>query len=218
MKPLLNYDGLAEYMIKISARPNDTDLQDQIPNFILLAQINLSRRLNIFGTQRIFISTLPNMANTITVPNNYIRSISLTLFDPRNSGQPHVLKFRTPEYITVLGQSSNFIDIPTDYCELDINNLFIAPTPVDVTPYEGFGIQLIYHELYQPLTPQTQTNYFTQRLMDVLVSASLYQMYIFLKDSYYIEFYRNEMESGIATALQVDSMNKSDRSSNAEIN
>lgn len=206
-------------MTKLSARPNDTELIAQMPNFILLAQLGLSRRLNIFGTQKILVGTWPDQQSTLQLPGLYVRSISLTFYDPRYSNEAHVLKYRLNEYAQRVTSTNIIDDIPSDYSELDVNNLFVAPKPISLLPtYPGFGFQLIYHELYQPLSPVNQTNYFTQRLMDALSYASLLQMYIFLKDSYYINLYQDLLDKEIAVITNQDTMNRTDRSSNASIN
>lgn len=218
MIPLYTYDGLIDYMTAISARPNDTELISQMPNFVLLAQLKLGRRLNIFGTQKILTGILPNNQNTIQLPNLYLRSISLTLFDPRYDNQANILTYRLPEYVMRIQNGSTLRDMPLDYTEIDVNTLFLAPFPPDLTPYPGFSFQLIFHEIYQALTPTNQTNYLTERMMDLLVDASLKEMYIFLKDSYYIEMYSNNVEKGIAEAMAQDDLNRSDRGSNPDIN
>ena len=219
MIPLYTYDGLVDYMTKISARPNDTDLIDQMPNFILLAQLDLSRRLNIFGTQKILIGTWGQGQSTIQLPNLYIRPISLTFYDPRSSNEAHVLTYRLNEYAQSVTSTNEANGIPSDYSELDVNTLFVTPTPVDLSPnYDGFGFQFIFHELYQPLSPTNQSNYFTQRLMDVLSYGALLQMYIYLKDSYYINFYKETLAQANQDTLNTDLMNRTDRSANVEVN
>jgi hypothetical protein len=219
MIPLVSYDGLQDYMIKESARPNDQDMIDQIPNFILMAQLKLSRDLDIFGTQKILTGIWPQAQNTLTMPNLYVRSISLTLYDPRYSNEAHVLKIRTNEYAQRVVDTNEIFGIPSDYSEYNVNTLFVAPTPINLAPdYLGFGFQLIYHELFAPLSSVNQQNYFTQRLMDVLKSAAMYYLYVFLKDDYYIGYYKNEMMEGINSVKAQDERNKTDRSANSTLN
>jgi hypothetical protein len=216
--PLLTYDGLVDYMTKISARPNDNDLIAQMPNFILLAQIDLSRKLNIFGTQKILTGTWPDQQSTIQLPNLYVRPISLTFYDPTNSNQAHVLTFRLNEYAQRVTSTNEVTGIPSDYSELDVNTIFVTPRPKSIAPFAGFGFQLIFHELYQALSPINQSNYFTQRMMDLLSYGALLQMYIYLKDSYYMNFYMQMLEKGISAATNQDQMNQTDRAAQSSIN
>jgi hypothetical protein len=205
-------------MISTSARPNDAELISQMPNFVLLAQIRIGRRLNIFGTQKILSGVLPNNQNTIQLPNYYIRSISLTFFDPSHDNQVHVMTYRMLEYLMRLQNSSHTRSIPMDYAEVDVNTLMVAPFPPDLSPLPGLSFQLIFHEIYQPLSPTNQTNYLSERLMDLLLDACLYEMYIWLKDSYYIEKYESNVEKGIQNVLAQDELNRTDRGSNADVN
>ena len=55
-------------------------------------------------------------------------------------------------------------------------------------------------------------------MMDLLSYGALLQMYIYLKDSYYMNFYMQMLEKGIAAATNQDQMNQTDRAAQSSIN
>jgi hypothetical protein len=95
MSVILTYNTLKEQMIKYPARPNEVDYIENIPFFILLAQTELSRKLNVLGLQRTVEGTLTPGINLIQKPSTWMANVQFKFFDPLFQDQESILKYRS---------------------------------------------------------------------------------------------------------------------------
>ena len=87
-------------MIKYPARPNETDYIENIPFFILLAQSELSRKLNILGLQRTVIGTFQPGINLIQKPSTWMANVQFKIYNPLFDNQESILKYRSRSYLS----------------------------------------------------------------------------------------------------------------------
>lgn len=217
--PINTYNGIKDYVIKSTGRYNDPLILDQIDNYITLAQLRLARRLNIHGTQTITTGIVLSENNIIVTPPLFIRSISLLIYDVENFNQPVPLVARTAEYVKMYTPAPTVLGRPKNYSsQYSLNSILVSPTPKVLEGATGYPYELIYHQLTQPLSDSVQQNYFTERLADILILATLVELYISLRTPELQDKYENSLDKKIQEMIGQDQLGKKDRSESSEIN
>lgn len=207
----MTYATLQTTLITNSARPNDTVLLAQIPQFVLFGQLDLSRKLNILGTEKITQGEITPEIPTIIKPALWIRTISLTISNPDESNKLTQLERRTYEYLNIYSGSQQLTGIPKFYAEKDINSLVVSPVPSTLLNNNTFKYEMIYHELYSPLSDEVQQNILTQRYPDLLNYACSIQMYLGMESYSLVQMYEGKLAEGIQAAVAMDQAGISDR-------
>lgn len=215
---MFTFNSISELLITTAARPNDQVLIANIPNYITLGQLDLCRRLNILGTEKIISGQLQSGVNTLQKPTYWIRTVSMTIINPITT-KIIDLERRNYEYCNMYTASPDTVGEPKFYAEKDMGTILIAPTPNELTPNtENYAYELIYHELIEPLTPLVQTNLLSQRYGDLLLNACTVQMFMRLQSFALAQPYSMEYEKGIAAAIQQDQMGITDRGQSLKSN
>lgn len=214
---ILTYDTLKTTLITNAARPNDEVLISQIPMYILFGQIDLTRKLNLLGTEKIVQGELQTNVNSLIKPALWLRTISFSVCDP-TSGKITVLERRNLEYLNIYTPDITLTGEPLFYAEKDLNTLVVAPTPKPLENNETYKYEMIYHELYSPLSSDTQQNILTQRYPDLLMYACSIQMYMALESFSLMQGYEGKYTQGIQDALQLDHVGITDRGQNLGAN
>lgn len=212
---ILTYNTLKEQMIKYPARPNETDYIENIPFFILLAQTELSRKLNILGMQTTVEGLLTPGISIIQKPSTWMANVQFKVFNPLFGNQESILKYRTRSYLsrwTIQPEQEGF---PMFYTDFDFNNFLVYPRPIAIDNTPGIPFQLIYHEIYQPLDENNQQNWMTQRIPDVLFNACMAQAYIYFQTPNLKDDYRKMYLEAVQDLKQQDMIGKQDQSENA---
>lgn len=214
MSTILTYNTLKEQMIKYPARPNETDYIDNIPFFILLAQTELSRKLNILGLQRTVQGILTPGINIIQKPSTWMANVQFKVYDPLFSDQESILKYRSRSYLSRWTITPNETGMPLFYTDYDFNNFMIYPAPPVIQNIPGIRFELIFHELYQPLDENNQQNWMTQRIPDVLFNACMAQAYIYFQTPNLKDDYRKMYLEAIEDLKKQDIVGKQDQPEN----
>lgn len=210
---ILTYDSLKQTLITNAARPNDEVLLEQIPMYILLGQIDLTRKLNILGTEKIVQGDLQPNVNSLLKPSLWLRTISFSICDP-NTGKITVLERRNLEYLNMYNPDITITGEPLLYAEKDINTLVVAPAPKILDNNQTYKFEMIYHELYSPLAEDQQQNILTQRYPDLLMYACSIQMYLAMESFSLVQGYEGKYTQGIQDALKLDQVGITDRGQN----
>lgn len=211
MSVILTYNTLKEQMIKYPARPNETDYIENIPFFILLAQTELSRKLNILGLQRTVRGTFQPEINLIQKPSTWMANVQFKIFDPLYDDQETILKYRSRSYLSRWTITPEDSGMPLFYTDYDFNNFMVFPKP-DFRP--NFRFELVFHELYQPLDENNQQNWMTQRIPDVLFNACMAQAYIYFQTPNLKDDYRKMYLEAVEDLKKQDIVGKQDQPEN----
>lgn len=210
---ILTYDSLKQTLITNAARPNDQVLLEQVPMYILFGQIDLTRKLNLLGTEKIVQGELQTNVNSLLKPSLWLRTVSFSICDPI-TGKITVLERRNLEYLNIFNPDITITGEPLLYAEKDLNTLVVAPTPKSLENDETYKFEMIYHELYSPLAEDQQQNILTQRYPDLLMYACSIQMYMAMESFSLVQGYDNMYKLGIQDALNLDRSGITDRGQN----
>lgn len=214
---IISFNSLTELLITNAARPNDQILIANIPLYILLGQLDLTRKLNLLGTEKINQGELDPQISLVLKPSLWIRTVSLTIANPL-TGQIIPLERRNYEYLNLYSPSQELEGEPKFYAEKDMNSLIVSPVPNVLEDNNKYSFELIYHELMEPLSETVQTNMLTQRYGDLLNYACTIQMYLALQSFSLVQAYQALYDNGIQMAVAQDSEGIMDRGQNVQKN
>jgi len=147
-----------------------TDLTDQIPNFILLAEARLSRELETRDQEKRATATLTSGDEFIALPTDMreIREIKL------NTSPNVVLEYKSPTALdtTYTGATGR----PSAYSIVG-GELKVRPIPDD-----SYTAEIIYIGSLSALSDTNTTNVMLTRHPDAYLSGSLVEAYTYLMD------------------------------------
>ena len=163
-----NYSELKTSIANFLAR---TDLTDQIPNFILLAEARLSRDLETRGQEKRAQSALTTGDEFLTLPTDMreVRFIKL-LTSPST-----VLEYKSP-HVLDSEFSGNTNGKPQAYSIVG-SELKLRPIPD-----ESYNVEIIYIGNLQALSDSNTTNDMLTRHPDAYLMGSLVEAYLYLMD------------------------------------
>jgi hypothetical protein len=157
--------------------PADTEVFEQIPRLISMAERRIALELKIEG----FISAVStNLQADLAVydkPDRWRETISFSIGAGVAGEQRTVLFPRGYEYCRTFWPDATQTDQPQFYADYDYSHWLIVPTPD--AAYEA---EILYYELPQLLDDEVQTNWITEYIPQLLLYATLLEAAPFLKN------------------------------------
>lgn len=161
----------------------DTEVLDQLPTLINLAERTIARDLKVLGTQNIVISVPPAPGGLIAGTSVYLKpdrwrnTISMDIGLGVSGNNRKFLYPRSYEYCRSYWPDSDERDEPEFYCDYGFSSWLIVPTPVQAYPWE---ITLYQQPAFLDLV--NQTNWLTEYAPDALLFGTLMQCEPYLKN------------------------------------
>lgn len=184
MATAMTYSSLLADLKKYLERGGalDTEVLDQLPTLINLAERNIARDLKILGTQNIVISVPPLgglVAGTSVYqkPDRWRDTVSMNIGTGVSENDRKFIYPRSYEYCRAYWPNSDERDVPEFYCDYGFSAWLIVPTPVAAYPWE-----ITYYQQPPLLDLVNQTNWLTDYAPDALLYRSLLECEPFLKN------------------------------------
>jgi len=190
---------------------NDASTIQQIPTFILNAQLKICREAKTIGLEQYVSGFFQPGQAVMEKPARWRRTITFNYGSGQGFNTRNFLKQGTYEYLNMYWPNRTLTAAPIYYSDYDYNTLLIAPTPDIAYPFE-----FAYIELPVPLTVNQQTNWLTNYAGDVLLYGSLLEAMPFLKNDERIPAWQEKYKAGIASLIQQDTQSHFDRQYNRE--
>lgn len=172
MADIQSYSDLISTIQSVS-EDDGAEFTAYIPYGISLAEQRLNRELDLPDLEIPITGTLTATINTLPKPTGYRYA---NYFHILVNGSITVLKKRREDYLNDYWPDQTLTGTPKYYADQTQANFEIAPVP-DVS----YQYKIKYTMEPTRLGPTNQTNYFTQRCVDILYAASMVEMTIFTK-------------------------------------
>jgi hypothetical protein len=167
---------------------NRSDLTAQVPDFVILAEAEMRRRLRR-GTVRNTAFTINAVAMTLPADCAEMRSIWLV------SGQPTMdipLRNCTPEMLAERrARAANVAGRPTDFA-IEAGQLVFAPTP-DQT----YTAEIFYYSKIAPLTALAPTSALFTENPDIYLYGTLLQAEPYLENDERVDVWKTKFNDAI---------------------
>jgi hypothetical protein len=194
MAYIFTYSNLTS-LLQVYLERTDSTLVDQIPVFILLAQVRISREVKQLGTREVVNATFSGNTAVIQKPNDWRETITINYGTGTSSNTRTTLLPRGYEYCRSFWpdptQASSQVKYYSDY---NYNYWLVAPTPDSSYPFE-----VMYYSTLKPIDDTTQTNWLTQYAPDLLLYACLLETAPFLKDDERIPVWQQMYDRALAS-------------------
>lgn len=161
----------------------DTEVFDQLPSLINLAERGIARDLKVLGTQTTVISVPPAPNGLIAGTSVYLKpdrwrdTVSMNFGTGPTSNRRKFIFPRSYEYCRTYWPDSDERAEPEFYADYGFSAWLIVPTPVAAYPWE-----ITYYQQPPFLDAVNQTNWLSDYAPDALLFGSLMQCEPFLKN------------------------------------
>jgi len=156
----------------------DTEVFEQIPSLINLAERDIATELKILGLLNVVTSTMAAGTSVYAKPDRWRATASLNFGVGVGPLQERVPLYpRSYEYCRLYWPNSALQDQPEFWADYNYTHILVAPTPDFAYPFE-------WNYWQQPplLDNVNQTNWLTDFAPQALLYGSLVQAFPFLKD------------------------------------
>lgn len=196
--------------------PLDTQVANQIPRLINLAERAIATALKIQGFITPVISGLVAGTSVYAKPNGWRSTVSMnygtaSVADPNNQNYRVALRPRSYEYCRRYWPDSsitdaNLVNIPKFYADYDFNHWLIVPTPAINYPWE------VNYYGQPPLLDNTnQTNWLTDYAPNMLLYRALLEATPYLKNDERIATWEKLYQEQLQTVDMQDLQKIADR-------
>lgn len=208
MPTAMTYDSLVTDMKSYLERgyPQDTEVLDQIPRLINLAERAIARSLRVLGLITPVTGILVAGQNVYSKPDRWRRTISMRYgvaaegSSDQNVSMP--IYPRAYEYCRLYAPDSTVPGPPEFYADYDYSHWLIVPTPDRNYPWEEI------HSQQPPLLGSAmQSNWLTNYAPDVLLYRALLEATPYLKNDERIPVWQGLYEAAMS-ALDTESLDR----------
>lgn len=179
MAEVMTYTSLIADVILYAERSSDTTFIAQVPRLLMLAENDLAAKFRNLGVS-IWVTGAFTPTNPILAkPARWREMIAWNFGTGIDDADRNFLLERSLEYCRTYWPNPTVSSAdrpPKYYANYDWDHLFVCPTPVSAYPFE-----MGYYEKIRPLDAIDQTNWFTERAPQLILSAVLLQAQPFLK-------------------------------------
>lgn len=169
------YTRLIELIPLYQERVNDTQLIDQLPTIITLAENRVATDMKQQGFKAVVSGTLP-LDGVMAKPSWWKESIGFNFTDADGDRKPLLL--RDYQYCRNYWPNSASTAEPRFYSDYNATNFLITPTPD-----AAYAFELAYYARLEPLDDSHQTNWMTLNAPQALLYACMIEANIFVKNT-----------------------------------
>lgn len=192
--------------------PADTEVFEQIPRLITLAERSLARAIKVQGFIVPYISNLVAGVSVYAKPARWRETVSMqvgTGLLPATVGNNRKFIYpRSTEYCRMYWPNSDDRELPLFYADYDYNHWLISPTPD-----AAYNWEVITYQLPPLLGDDNQTNYLTDYAPNALLYRALLEASPFLKNDERIPVWQTMYQAEIGTLDVEDLQNIANRAS-----
>lgn len=182
MPTSMTFDSLVEDLQEYLERgtSSDTEVFNQIPRLINLAERAITNKLKIQGFLTPMISTLVAGTSVYAKPDRWRQTVSMNYGTGTDQNSRSILLARSYDYCRVYWPDSSVMDTtqpPLYYADYDYAHWLVVPTPPINYPWE-----INLYQMPALLDSTNQTNWLTNYAPNLLLYRALLEMTPFLKD------------------------------------
>lgn len=175
----MTYDSLVQDIKDYLERGDTADetVLRQIPRIINNSERLLGDKLKITGYLSSLVSAMQTGVSVIPKPTGWRSTASLNFGTGTDNNIRNILRERSYEYIRSVYPDDTSYGVPTFYCDYNLNNWLVQPTPDQDYPFEA-----MVYLLPALLDTANQENYLTKFAPFLLLYTCLSGMEPFLRN------------------------------------
>ena len=193
MAAIMTFSTLKTDVTAYCERNNNAVFIEQLPRLIMLAENRLALEAKQQGFQTVVtgtfqtFGTLADPAYLLRKPSWWRETISFTYNDTTINAATGLAYGWTPVRLRSLEYVKNFWPVssqpgkPRFYADYNAQNFLIAPSP-NLTNGYNFEFELAYYARLQPLSEESEVNWLTENVPQLLFYAAMAEAQLFLKN------------------------------------
>ncbi len=214
MAEAMSFTSLKADMRRYLERGNaaDTEVFEQIPRLITLAERSLARAIKVQGFIVPYIQTLQANVSVYAKPARWRETVEMmygsnTAGTAAGNNRKHIYP-RSLGYCRAYWPNSDEIDVPEFYADYDLEHWLIVPTPV-----AAFNWEVVTYSIPPLLGDDNETNYLTDYAPNALLYRCLVEASPFLKNDERIATWQGLYTAELGTLDTEDLQNIANRAS-----
>lgn len=202
----MTYDTLLTDVISYTEKANSSNLTDQLPRLVMLAENRMATDLRILGVQQVVTGNFTAGDPRLAKPALWRKTVSFRYTNAAN--RMVELFLRTYEYCREYWPNQATATVaPRFYSDYNMANFLIAGTPSSALSFE-----LTYVAKLAPLSSAAPTNWYTDGAPQLLLAATLLETEIWLKNQARVPQRQATYDSALAALKGEDGSRALDRS------
>lgn len=182
MTAITTYDTLIAN-VKAEAEDDGVEFAEFIPTAIDLAENKIIKTCDFPELESKYEGEMTKGYTSIAKPSDYTHTHYLAL--TKTDGTRTLLKRKTDDYILDYWPNSTEEGVPKYYADENETSFVVAPTPS-----ANYAYSLKYTQAPEKLSTLNQTNYFTERCVEMLFYATMVEMSKFMKSWSQVEAWK----------------------------
>lgn len=176
MSASMTYASLVADIKAYCERPNDTNLSDQIPRLVMMAENRIAVDARILGTRKVAEAVFSAGNPVVAKPAFWRRTETFRYTNAE--GDLVTVWPRTYGFCTTFWTDLASTGQPRYYADYDYDNFFVVAPPA-----AAYAFQILYIARLAPLDDATQTNWLTANAPQLLLYATLEEAGTFLRNT-----------------------------------
>lgn len=176
----MTFDTLKEevgrYLERGITDETDQPFAVQLPYLVNTAERRIARDLKIQGLQNTVVSNFVAGTSVYAKPDRWRETISMNFGSGTGNATRNLIFPRAYEYLRAYWPDDSVQGTPKFYAEYDAQHWLVLPTPSTTNPFE-----VLYYQLPELLSDDTQTNWLTEYAPELLLYATLYESALYLR-------------------------------------
>lgn len=206
----MTFTSLKEDLRRYLERGNatDTEVFEQIPSLINLAERSIARAIKVQGFLVPYITNMQAGLGVYSKPARWRETVSMNIGTGVSGNSRKFLFPRSYEYCRVYWPDDTERDLPLFYADYDYDHWLIVPTPS-----ADYNWETAIYQIPALLTDANQTNWLTDYAPNALLYRALIEAEPFLKNDGRIQTWQGLYQAELATLDTEDLQNIANRAS-----
>jgi hypothetical protein len=188
--------------------PEDTEVFEQIPRLITLAEKSIARKIKVQGFLSPLLTAMAAGVSVYAKPARWRETVSMNIGTGASGNSRHFLLPRAYEYCRTFWPNSDERDLPQFYADYNFDHWLIVPTPV-----ASYNWEVMIYQLPPLLGVDRETNWLTDYAPNALLYRTLIEAEPFLKKDQRIATWKTLYEEEISNLDTEDLQNIANRAS-----
>ena len=201
------FDTLVTTILQYLER-NDGQITALVPTFIMLAQRRIDKDCKNLGLIQYVGGQFVAGESVLLKPSDWRNTVTFNVGGGLDNNVYTQLYPRTYEFCRQYWPDDNQTGFPKYYCDYSFNSWLIVPTPQFT-----YNFQIAYYQTVSPISPDQQTNWFTQYAPELILYASLLESMLYLKNDERTEYWRGLYTESLGAFNNEDMARLQDRTS-----
>lgn len=203
----MTYNSLVEDVRSYAERRVDSAFADQVPQFIMLAEMRIATEVKGLGLKKFVTSVFVQNLAVVDKPVRWRETVSWNFGTGTGNNKRNTLFPRSYEYCRLYWPDPTVAGTPRYYADYDYDHFLVV-----ATPQAGYPFELVYHERPLPLSAENQENWTTEHAPQLLLFATLLEAQPYLKLDERVAVWQAAYDRAAAGVSGEDKSRKSDHS------